>query len=94
MWRYRGYLQKSAYEEGEGEEPMVLLDSAAARLVKINENLINNSNPKAGDTHKKILGFIWILLIKTQFFITELGTKNPLPIAVNPSCQDNDFTLD
>ena len=36
MWRYHGYLRKSAYE-GEGEEegePTVLLDSAAARLVK------------------------------------------------------------
>ena len=35
-WRYHGYLWKSAYE-GEGEEPTVLLDSAAARLVKITE---------------------------------------------------------
>ena len=37
MWRYHGYLRKSAYEEEgeEGEEPTVLLDSAAARLVKI-----------------------------------------------------------
>ena len=35
MWRYHGYLRKSAYEEGEGE-PTVLLDSAAARLVKMN----------------------------------------------------------
>ena len=35
MWRYHGYLRKSAYEEGgEGGEPTVLLDSAAARLVK------------------------------------------------------------
>ena len=37
MLRYHGYLRKSAYEEegGEGEgEPTVLLDSAAARLVK------------------------------------------------------------
>ena len=34
MWRYHGYLRKSAYEEeGEEEEPTVLLDSAAARLV-------------------------------------------------------------
>ena len=32
-WRYHGYLRKSAYEE-EGGEPTVLLDSAAARLVK------------------------------------------------------------
>jgi len=32
--RYHGYLRKSAYEEeGEEEEPTVLLDSAAARLV-------------------------------------------------------------
>ena len=36
MWRYHGYLRKSDYEEEEGEEPTVLLDSAAARLVKIN----------------------------------------------------------
>ena len=38
MLRYHGYLRKSAYkEEGDGEEgePTVLLDSAAARLVKI-----------------------------------------------------------
>ena len=36
MLRYHGYLRKSAYEEegGEGGEPTVLLDSAAARLVK------------------------------------------------------------
>ena len=36
MLRFHGYLQKSTYEEGEGEggEPTVLLDSAAARLVK------------------------------------------------------------
>ena len=37
MLRFPGYLRKSAYEEegGEGEgEPTVLLDSAAARLVK------------------------------------------------------------
>ena len=33
MLRYHGYLRKSAYEGG-GEEPTVLLDSAAARLVK------------------------------------------------------------
>ena len=43
MLRYHGYLRKSAYkEEGEGEEgePTVLLDSAAARLVK-NKNTNN-----------------------------------------------------
>ena len=34
MWRNHGYLRKSAYEEGEEGEPTVLLDSAAARLVK------------------------------------------------------------
>ena len=38
MLRFHGYLRKSAYEEeggeGEGGEPTVLLDSAAARLVK------------------------------------------------------------
>ena len=35
MLRFHGYLRKSAYEEeGEEEEPTVLLDSAAARLVK------------------------------------------------------------
>ena len=38
MLRFHGYLRKSAYEEEEGGEgggePTVLLDSAAARLVK------------------------------------------------------------
>ena len=35
MLRYHGYLRKSAYkEEGGEEEPTVVLDSAAARLVK------------------------------------------------------------
>ena len=40
MWRYHGYLRKSAYEEGGGggEEPTVLLDSTAARLVKMKKS--------------------------------------------------------
>ena len=46
MLRYHGYLRKSAYEEegGEGEgggEPTVLLDSAAARLVKTSTLQLN-----------------------------------------------------
>ena len=42
MLRYHGYLRKSAYEEeGEEGEPTVLLDSAAARLVKMLDKRYN-----------------------------------------------------
>ena len=53
MLRFHGYILKSAYEEGEEEEPMALLDSAAARLVT-----------KAWQTIK----FLRILYIAPQFF--------------------------
>ena len=45
MLRFHDYLRKSAYEEGEEEEPTVLLDSAAARLVKIFQTCSTQSIP-------------------------------------------------